>query len=195
MARGSLLILLATSTLAMTSPALAQHVAMPPAPKLDTRGFSGDPNALPNAVAAIESGGGRVVEIRYDNQGGAPEFNVVVARGGGVSFERIARPASGAVMLVAHSEPDWMLKWRARKDLHVAHKAKVSLDQAIRTAEASRNGAPAVAAGIAVSASNPASEVHAYNVVLLDRGAEHRVAVDTRTGAVITDPQALSPYP
>ena len=48
---------------------------------------------------------------------------------------------------------------------------------------------------IAVSASNPGSDVHAYNILLLNDGNTQRVAVDSETGAVIADPAALRGWP
>lgn len=79
-----------------------------------------------------------------------------------------------------------------RADLHAARHAAVSLTAAIRTAEQSQNGAPAVAAGIARSASNPTSEVQAYTVLLDVNGGVQSVSVDTSTGEVIANPGALS---
>jgi hypothetical protein len=69
--------------------------------------------------------------------------------------------------------------------------AKVSLADAIRTAEASEDGAPAVVAGVARSASNPTSDVHAYMVGILKNGDLQRVAVDSKTGLVIANPSML----
>jgi hypothetical protein len=84
-----------------------------------------------------------------------------------------------------------MLHWRAREDVELAEKAKVRLVDAVRTAEAAADGAPAVAAGIAASASNLENDVPAYNVVVLRGGRTHRIAVDDQTGDTIADPRAM----
>jgi hypothetical protein len=193
----ALLPIAVVGALTVASPILAQSVGMPPNPDINTTGFSGDKNALPDAVTAIESAinGGRVVEIRYNNVSGVPGYDVVLARGGKVNFVRFSKPGGGIVTLSGANQPTWMLKWPSRTNVTLAQKAKVPLSDAIRTAEASMQGAPpAVAAGIARSASNPDSDVHAYNVALL-RGTElRRVAVDSNTGLVIQDPQALGSW-
>jgi hypothetical protein len=69
--------------------------------------------------------------------------------------------------------------------------AKVSLGDAIRTAEASQGGAPAVVAGIARSAAKAETDVHAYMVGILKNGTLKRVAVDSQTGLVIEESSAL----
>lgn len=85
-----------------------------------------------------------------------------------------------------------MLGWRSRADVHFVERARVSLASAIRTAEKSQHGAPALAAGIARSASNPDSGVHAYTVLLDVDGAVRSVSIDDSTGEVIANPGALT---
>jgi uncharacterized membrane protein YkoI len=85
-----------------------------------------------------------------------------------------------------------MLNWRGKADVHYAKAATVSLSTAIRTAQQSRNGAPAAAAGLARSVGNADSDVQAYSVPLDDRGSVRSVSIDISTGEVIADPSALS---
>jgi hypothetical protein len=99
------------------------------------------------------------------------------------------------LQLQAVSAPAWMMKWTQRQDVKDVRKAAVPLDRAIVVAERANADAPAVAAGIAPSASNPDSDVKAYNVLLDVSGRAKRVAVDSSTGQVIADPQALSGWP
>jgi hypothetical protein len=47
-------------------------------------------------------------------------------------------------------------------------------------------------AGVARSASNPNSDVHAYMIGILKNGDLQSVAVDSKTGAVIANPSALT---
>ena len=54
---------------------------------------------------------------------------------------------------------------------------------------------PAIAAGIARSAANPDTSVHAWNVLIDNNGVAKRVAVDDATGQIIGDPQALAGWP
>jgi uncharacterized membrane protein YkoI len=190
--RDQLLTLAAAVSLAVVSPAAAQSVGQPAHTKVNAAGFNKDPHALPNAVKAIEDqSGGRVAAIRYDNAAGVPSYDVVLEQGKQVKFQRYAMPIKQGVELTDKTTPEWMLGWRDRREVGAVQTAKVSLVDAIRTAEASQEGAPAVAAGIARSASNPTAEVRAYNVTILRGGAEHRVAVDTDSGSVIADPGAL----
>jgi hypothetical protein len=166
---------------------------MPPHPDINTAGFSGDKNALPDAVGAIEAAsGGRVVEIRYNNVAGAPGYDVVVAKGSQVNFQRFSKPGGGLVTLTDKTEPDWMLEWPSRRDVSLVQKSRVSLADAIRTAEANVPGAPTVAAGIAQSASGPVTDVHAYNVAVLRGDELRRVAIDADSGQLILDPGALT---
>jgi hypothetical protein len=176
--------------------AQAQPVAQPAAPRGDIAGFTGGPQALPRAIGRIErSAGGRVMEIRFDRRAGRPGYDAVVAKGPQLVFLR-AEQDRRARVIAARAEPAWMLGWKGRKDVRIAERARVSLASAVRTAEASDHDAPAVAAGIATSASNPTSRVHAYNVLLEQgRGHTRRLAVDANTGQVISDPSALSYWP
>ena len=189
--RALILALAAAGALAASGPLHAQGVSMPPYPEINLAGFNGDASSLPKAVAAIEAAsGGRVVEIRYNNVSGAPGYDVVLERGAQVSFQRFTKPGGGMIALTGKTEPSWMLKWQARRDVSFVKQAKVSLAAAIRTAESSLPG-PAVAAGIARSASSITTDVHAYNVAILNGGRLHRVAIDSATGLMIDDPNAL----
>lgn len=176
-------------------PVLAQRVAQPPSYRGDLEGFDRDATALPRVIEAAQRNGGRVLEARYDGRHG-PSWTLAVERGPRVEFIQMSRPEAGAVAISSSTEPTWMLGWRGRKDADVVRHAKIGLAQAVRRAEADDNGAPAVAAGIAVSASNARTTIPAYNVLLLEPG-DHikRVAVDARTGLPIADPQALANWP
>jgi hypothetical protein len=174
--------------------AFAQKVSVPSHPPLNLAGFSGNQHALPDAVRAIEaSTGGRVVGILYNNKQGAPGYDVVLARGNRISFQRYPAPPNGKAALTDSTKPDQSLKWAGRLAVKDVQNAKIPLVEAIRTAEA-RRGAPAVAAGLNPNSTQPSDDVKAYNVVLLQGGAERRVAVDANTGQVIADPSAMSPF-
>lgn len=190
-----LLSLIVAAGLSVAAPVLAQSVAMPAHPDINVSGFSGDPGALPAAISAIESvTGGRVVEIRYNNVSGAPGFDVVVASGARVNFQRFTKPTEDLITFADKTEPSWMLKWPARKDVSLVRTAKVSLPDAIRAAEAANGNAPAVAAGMAQSATDADTSVKAYNVALIKDGRLRRVAVDSETGMVIADPSVLAAW-
>ena len=188
--------LLLASILAVGSsvPALAQTVAQRPYAQGDFSSFRGGPNALPDAIRAIEStNGGHVIDIRFRPDGGAAGFDAVVTRKDEVQFIHFG-DTGGAVVLQQTSEPAWMLPWRGRMDVRLVKQAPVSLSAAVRTAEAAHPGASAIAAGIARSATNATSDVKAYNVLLLENGTVRRVAVDSATGEVIANPGALTEY-
>jgi hypothetical protein len=190
--RALLLVLATVSSLAAAAPTLAQTLKVNQNLSIDVTGFSGDPKTLPDMVTNIESlNGGRVAAITYDNVAGAPGYSAIVLKGEEVRFWRLDNPTSQAVELVGASVPAWMLTWRNQRRAAAVMAAKVSLADAIRTAEASEKGSPAVVAGIARSASNPTSEVQAYMVGLLKDGRLKRVAVDSKSGSPIANPEAL----
>ena len=175
--------------------ALAQSVAQPSYMSGDFSAFHGNSSTLVNAIALIEqSTGGKVIDIRFSSPNGMPVYNAVVVKGGQVQFFHAEELSKKIVELDASSKPVYMLNWRGKSDVQFAQHAKVSLSAAIQTAEQSQNGAPAMAAGIARSASNPESEVQAYNVLLNRAGSAKRIAVDIATGEVIADPSALSQF-
>jgi uncharacterized membrane protein YkoI len=184
--------LLLLSLLPVANVTLAQSVAQPGSINGDISAFHGDQNTLVNAIQATEqSTGGRVLDIRFSNANGMPAYHAVVLKGTQVQFFRLETPSKHVVELDASSTPVWMLPWRAKADVHYAKTATVSLSSAIRTAQQSK-GAPAAAAGIARSASNPDSDVHAYTVLLDDGGRVRSVSVDSSSGEVISDPSALN---
>jgi uncharacterized membrane protein YkoI len=174
---------------------LAQQVSQPSFTKQDISTFHGDNNTLVNAIAVIEqSTTGKVIDIRFSSSNGIPGYNVVLVKGAQVQFFHFEERSKHVVELDASSKPIYMLNWQGKADVHFAQTAQVSLSTAVQTAEQSQPGAPAMAAGIARSASNPESEVHAYNVLLNRGGSAKRIAVDSATGEVISDPSALSSF-
>jgi uncharacterized membrane protein YkoI len=192
--RALLFALAATTSLAVAVPALgqSQSVGMKSTPDINLSGFSGDAHALPTAVSNIEKlSGGRVAEIRYHNVDGVPGYDVALAQGDHMRFQRFAKAGNKPIELTESKTPAWMLDWRGAKNMTLVHNAKVPLADAIRTAEASMNGAPAVAAGILHGAADPSTSVHAYNVSILKNGAQHRVAVNSDSGAMIANPSTL----
>jgi uncharacterized membrane protein YkoI len=175
--------------------ASAQGVAQPGYYKGDLDAFHGGPQSLIKALDAFHNDAdARVVEIRFTDKNGDPGYSAVLQKHGRTDFVHIDETGR-SVELSSASLPDWMLTRKSKLDLRFDRKATISLAQAISTAEAANGGAPAVAAGIARSASNPDSDVHAYNVLLDEGGRAQRVSVDSRTGQIISDPQALTAWP
>ena len=187
---------LAAAIILSVAGASAQGVSQRAYTKADLSGWTGDPGTLTRMIQQIEAKtGGRVIEIRYSSSDSLPGFRVAVAKEGGVTFYSVAAENADTIEMSAASVPDWMLKWKARADVRQALRATVPLSDAISTAEKASDGAPAVAAGIASSASNPTSDVQAYNVLIWRSGEVHRVAVDDKSGQVIADPRALADWP
>lgn len=187
---------LSIGLLCLSCVAVAQEVSQSPSTHYaaaDVAAFHGNQDTLTTAIHDIQqSTGGTVLEIRFAQHNAKPGFHTVVAKSGQVEFGRFDQ-ASNSVKPI-ETRPDWMLKWEQRTDVRIAKNAAVSLTQAIQTAEASAN-APAIAAGIARSASDPSSDVHAYNILIDSNGSTRRVAVDSATGAIISDPGALEGWP
>ena len=190
--RALLLVFATVSSLAAAAPTLAKTLTVNSKISIDVDGFSGDPSILPDAVTNIESlNGGRVAAITYNNVSGTPGYAVIVLKGSEVRYWRLDKPKGKAVELTGASIPSWMLDWKQQRRATAVKAAKVSLADAIRTAEASQQGSPAVVAGIARSASNPTSDIQAYMVGILQNGRLVRVAVDSQSGSQIANPEAL----
>lgn len=186
---------LISALLPFTGVMMGQGVAQADYLETGISGFRGNQDTLVNAITAIEQGtGGKVTEIRFSAINGMPGYHAAVTKRGRLEFIRIQEDSANVVQIDAASGPVWMLKWRNKSDVHFADNATVSLSTAVRTAERSMNGAPAVAAGIARSASNPTSDVQAYNVMLDVDGSARRVAIDDSSGEVIADPRALTDF-
>jgi hypothetical protein len=192
--RAVLLALAPAISLAAGAPALAQTLTVNPNLAIDVTGFSGDANALPTAVSKIESQpqGVRVGAIAYNYVAGTPGYGVILVQNSNIRLMRLEKPEGQPVEIKEAAPPAWMLTWRNQKRADIVATSKVSLADAIRTAEASQRGAPAVVAGIARSASNPTSDVHAYMIGILKNGELQKVAVDSETGNVIANPEALT---
>jgi uncharacterized membrane protein YkoI len=188
--------LLGVCLLSLANVALAQQVSQPAFTNADISAFHGDDKALMNAIALIEqSTGGKVIDIRFSTTAnGMPGYNVVIVKAAQVQFFHFEEHSKHVIELDASSKPVYMLNWQGKADVHFALQGQVSLSTAVQTAEQSQPGAPAMAAGIARSASNPESDVHAYNVLLNRGGRVKRVAIDSATGEVISDPSALSSF-
>jgi hypothetical protein len=106
-------------------------------------------------------------------------------------FQRYTRPSNRLITLSEAKTPAWMLDWRSQRNMTLVQNARVPLGDAIRTAVDSMHGAPAAAAGISHGAASASTAVHAYNIAVVRNGALRRVAVNSDTGAVITNPTAL----
>jgi hypothetical protein len=178
------------------SGAIAQPVAQSSYTHADVSSFKGTNDTLVNAITNVQQAtGGRVLEIRFSGKNGMSIFHAVVAKGKNVVFLKVATEGGVPVEISGKDKPDWALQSPAKAQLQAAQSARVSLVDAVRTAEKSGEGGPAVAAGIATSAANTMSNVKAYNVLVLQGAEVKRVAVDDSTGQVITDPSALSGWP
>jgi hypothetical protein len=127
-----------------------------------------------------------------------PGYHAVAIKSGQVVYVFIEERSNryGSFEFInERSRPGWMLNWKQEADIHFAESAKVSLVNAIHKAEEANNNAPAIAAGIARSASNPTGDVHAYNVLIDRDGGIQRIAVDVSNGEIIADPRALGDWP
>jgi hypothetical protein len=159
-------------------------------------GFRGTAESLIDATRKIERmTGGKIAEIRFTDADGVRGYHAVVMKGGQAQFMLLEEKSGRLAPILHKSEPVWMLHWRGQVDAHLVEGAKVPLDRAIRTAEKAEDNQPAIAAGIARSAANPDTSVHAWNVLIDRDGVAKRVAVDDSTGQVITNPQALAGWP
>ena len=158
----------------------------------DSSASSSAPASLTDAVQSIESAtGGKVLEVRVRRHG--PGFAAVVTKGNQLANIKV-HPVNGQVTKMSVDEvPQWMHDWKLRADAQDIHKARVSVSDAIRTAEQAQQ-APAVDAGLAKPLS-PSNDVLAYNIEVLKDGEPRRVAVDAKTGELIANPdEVLTPW-
>jgi len=146
--------------------------------------------SLPTAIATIEAKtGGKVMDIRFVDAGGAPVYEAVVVTPGNVALARLD-VGTGVVSGFDHDQvSDQSYDWEHQRDLRSFAKATTPLSTAIATAEAAAE-APAVNAGLAAPLT-PDNNVLAYNIEIVKYGRVERVAVDATTDQVIVDPSAL----
>ena len=187
---------LAATALGIPETSSAHWIAQPPAYRGDLVGFDRDATALPRLVEAAERRGDRVMKVRYDGLRGHPGYDLVLEDRGRVAGLHVTSPQPSRFRLRRVAGAQRPLDRRDREDARLLTQAPVDLATAIRTAEAASNGAPAVAAGLASSATAARATTVAYNIMLLQPDDRiSRIAVDARTGLVITDPQALGGWP
>jgi uncharacterized membrane protein YkoI len=150
-----------------------------------------DRTGLANAIAAIEQAtGGKVLEIRFQALKGVIGYDAVVAKNGAISHVHIAAALPRKTVVIAeHDRPAWMVNWILKADMKSIQKAKVSLTDAVLSAEKIA-GAPAVDAGLAkpLTADNA---VLAYNIEVIKDGQPQRIVLDAETGSRIENPDSL----
>jgi hypothetical protein len=196
MKRTILITALATMLPVAGAAALADPVAQAGHAQGNVANFHGTAASLPDAIMKVERAtGGKVVEIRFDDSDGTPGYHVVVDRGNAVEFMHLDAMSGRLLTMQDNVRPAWMLSWHDKAELRAAETARVPLVEAIATAEQADGNDPAIAAGIARSAGNPQSDVHAYNVLIDRNGGIVRRAVDSATNNIIADPGALRAYP
>jgi uncharacterized membrane protein YkoI len=153
--------------------------------------FQGNPTTLTKAIDAIQrSTGGKVIEIRFIAPNGKSGYHAIVAKQAKITYARFEPPFKDVTQL--EKVPDNVLSWRPQTEVSLATAAPVSLSQAIQTAETAQGGA-AIAAGMARQAAT--SGIHAYNIMVDDRGSLRRIAVDSTTGRVIADLSGFEQWP
>jgi uncharacterized membrane protein YkoI len=146
--------------------------------------------SLAHAVAALEAAtGGKVLEIRFRDNGAQGAFDAVIAKKDALVNMTIDVVSDAVTEIKVTELPQWMLDWKARAAARSAEKAKLPLPEAIAKAEAVAHGT-AIAAGLAkpLTADN---RVLAYNVEVVGKGKPQRVVIDAVTGQVIADPDEL----
>jgi len=171
---------------ALAAPQLLEH----PEPLSAMGNLDPASASLPTAIATIEAKtGGKVMDIRFVDAGGAPVYEAVVVTPGNVSLARLD-VGTGVVSGFDHGQvSDQSYDWEHQRDLRSFAKATTPLSTAVATVEQIA-GAPAVNAGLAAPLT-PDNDVLAYNIEIVKYGRVHRVAVDATTDQVIADPSAL----
>ena len=174
--------------------AMAQGVAQREYTSANLAAYQGDAQSLIQAIQSVEqSTGGKVLEIRFTDNGAIPGYHAAVLKGDRVEFVRLENQSGKMTPIDEQNRPVWMMNYQSKDDIRAAEHARVPLATAITMAEKAYGNRPAVAAGIATSA--PTAAVHAYNVLVDVDGKPQRVAIDDENGEIIADPQALSGWP
>jgi len=145
--------------------------------------------ALAHATEMVEQEtGGKVLEIRLADEKGDAVFEAAVAHEDAVLYMRITSLSDTVTQIAIKELPLWLTNYKMEAYMNSISRAKVSLGQAIQTAEMEAR-APAIGAGLArpLSGSNA---VLAYYIETLKGGKRERQAVDAKTGAWIVNPEA-----
>jgi uncharacterized membrane protein YkoI len=177
-------LLLAGTTLA--APQLLEHYE----PLSAMGNLAPTSSSLPTAISTIEAKtGGKVMDIRFVDAGGAAVYEAVVVTPDKVGLARLdAR--TGDLSGFDHDQvSDQSFDWEHQRDLKSFAKATISLSAAIETAEQIA-GTPAVNAGLAKPLTT-SNDVLAYNIEVVRYGRVERIAVDATTDEIIADPNAL----
>jgi uncharacterized membrane protein YkoI len=177
-------LLLAGTTLA--APKLLEHSE----PMSAMGNLSPSSASLPTAIATIEAKtGGKVMNIRFLDAGGASVYEAVVLTSDKVGLARLDSQ-TGVVSGFDHEQvSDQSYDRKHQGDLNSFAKATTPLSTAIETAE-QFSGTPAINAGLATPLT-PDNDVLAYNIEVVKDGRAEEIAVDAITDQVIADPGAL----
>jgi uncharacterized membrane protein YkoI len=177
-------LLLAGTTLA--APQLLEH----PEPMSAMGNLPPSSASLPTAISTIEAEtGGKVMDIRFVDAGGAPVYEAVVVTSGTVGLARLDAQ-TGALSGFDHDQvSDQSYDREHQRDLTTFAKATTPLSAAIETAE-QITGTSAVNAGLAAPLT-PDNDVLAYNIEVVKDGRVEQIAVDATTDEVIANPSAL----
>jgi hypothetical protein len=173
------------ATLGLAQPAAAASEAV--------NGYAMSPEApLPPdpaflaALRAAEASGGTVLEIRRDAAGARPSYEAQILRADGVG-NAVIGPA-GTISTLGDRRPVSSLSVPERRDARSIGDARISMEQAVRTAEATEE-LPAVGAEFRATRGG----LLTYDVATAGQGGgERHVFVDAQTGQVVADPNALT---
>jgi len=136
--------------------------------------------SMAQAIEKAEStAAGKVLDIRFDDGGRLPAYRADLFKDKGI-LEIGIDAATGAVIESRHIGPeDLPLDDEQKAEVDLVRKAKVSLAQAVATAEKAGN-AKAVDAGLDLSEDKPV-----YAVDVAAAGKVRHITLDMTTGAVI----------
>jgi uncharacterized membrane protein YkoI len=171
---------------ALAAPQLLEHLE----PMTALGNLAPSSVSLPTAISTIEAKtGGKVMDIRFVDAGGAPVYEAVVVTPDKVGLARLDTQ-TGVLSGLDHDQvSDQSYDWEHQRDLRSFAKATTPLSTAIETVEQVA-GVPAVNAGLAAPLT-PDNDVLAYNIEVVKDGRVERIAVDATTNEVIADPNAL----
>lgn len=146
-----------------------------------------DAAALAHAIALAEQGGGRILELRYQETNQLPAYEAWVVKGNLVEHRTID-PRSWAVTTGGAAMPVASLDLRERKAAKNLRHARVSIADAMMTAHKATDQ-PVTSAEFITS---PSASILAYQIEMRGDMGTDRLLIDAKSGNVISTPDLVT---
>lgn len=175
--------------LASAAPSLAQQNIAPAAPEqeigskqpspTELKSFESAPISIAQAIAAAEKrpGGGKAIDVSFDEGNGRPVFNAKTYQNNSV-WEGAVDAKSGQLIGPGKTTPESALDQEDKAELAGLQQAKVTLAAAVKTAESAGSG-KSMSAGL-----EETNGKIVYEVVVVKNGSAKKLTIDPVTGKI-----------